>query len=305
VSCTGKLLLNIKTTPLTRTRGESGIGTWKLIIRDTDVNEHSGNFTDFHLKLWGEAIDASKAVLLPMPSETDDDDHSLPSIPTTTASVATTSVSPIPTVTPTSEAPLPSDHPDRPVNAKPSATAETGNTDLHDPVKPSSPPDTTTPSPSPSASAVPSSWLPGWLPSFGFGPKTTIWMYGAVVLIVAFCSGLGVYFYIARRKRLANRARDNYEFDLIRDDEETEGLTGGVAARGGRRRAGELYDAFAAGSDEEDGPFSLDEEEEGEYRDAERGEGAGLMDTEHHVIGGDSESEEENIDEKGGGGGER
>lgn len=129
-------------------------------------------------------------------------------------------------------------------------------------------------------------------------------MYGALALIVAFCVGLGVYFYMARRKRLASMARDNYEFDLIRDDEEAEGLTGGLAARGGRRRAGELYDAFAAGSDEEDGPFSLDEEEEGEYRDAGRGEGAGLIDKEHHVIGSDSENEE-NTDEKSAGGRER
>lgn len=280
---------------MTRIRGESGVGTWRIVVRDTTVNEHSGTFTNFHLKLWGEAIDASKAVLLPMPSE-DDDDVAFPSS-TTTASASTTSVSPIPTSVSTSMAPIPSDHPDRPINPKPSTSAG--------PAKPSvtSTPEETA-SPLPSASAAPSSWLPGWLPSFGFGPKTTIWIYGAVGLIVSFCMGLGVYFYLARRKRLRENARDNYEFDLVRDDEETEGLTGGngTAAgqgRGQRRRAGELYDAFAAGSEDEDGPFSdLEEEYHDRDRDDEGREREG-MDVEHHVIGGDSESEIEDAqDEK-------
>ncbi|KFY65801.1 hypothetical protein V496_02322, partial [Pseudogymnoascus sp. VKM F-4515 (FW-2607)] len=134
---------------------------------------------------------------------------------------------------------------------------------------------------------------PGWLPSFGFGPKTTIWIYAAAVLIVGFCTGLAIYFYLARRKRLRNSARDNYEFDLIRDDDEAEGLTGGRP----KRRAGELYDAFAAGSEDEDG--SSDGEEGGEYRDvAGGGKVRRSMEAEHHVIGGDSESESEE-DERG------
>ncbi|KFY34355.1 hypothetical protein V494_06842, partial [Pseudogymnoascus sp. VKM F-4513 (FW-928)] len=136
------------------------------------------------------------------------------------------------------------------------------------------------------STASPSSWLPGWLPSFGFGPKTTIWIYAATVLIVGFCIGLGIYFYLARRKRLLNSARDNYEFDLIRDDEEAEGLTGGRP----KRRAGELYDAFAAGSEDE-GLSDVDEESEGYHDVAGGGRARRSMDAEHHVIGGDSESE--------------
>lgn len=296
---------------LTHSRGESGIGNWKLIIRDNVVNEYSGNFTDFHLKLWGEAIDASKAVLLPMPSEADDSNHGLPEpVPTTSASAATTSVSPLPTST--SIATQPTDHPDRPIKPKPSSTSTTGSPAdaLNTPAKPSvSSVSTATSSALPSASAAPSSWLPGWLPSFGFGPKTTVWMYGAAVLIVSFCVGLGIYFYWARRQRLRENARDNYEFDLIRDDEAAEGLTGGsgaAAGKMGQRRAGELYDAFAAGSEDDDeGEFS--EVEEGAYRDREQGAGSERwervrgMESEHHVIGGDSESDdEEAVDEKTG-----
>lgn len=112
---------------------------------------------------------------------------------------------------------------------------------------------------------------------------------------MGFCIGLGVYFYLARRKRLRNSARDNYEFDLIRDDEETEGLTGGRP----KRRAGELYDAFAAGSEDEEGLSDVDEEGE-EYHDVAAGGGKARrsIDAEHHVIGGDSDSESE-VDERG------
>ncbi|OBT38640.1 hypothetical protein VE00_11063 [Pseudogymnoascus sp. WSF 3629] len=250
--------------------GESGIGTWKLILRDTTVNDFSGNFTDFHIKLWGEAIDPSKATLLPLPNANDDDDHDFhkPSS-TISATVSTTSLNPVPTST---APPLTTDQPNRPVPPKPTSTLSASST-------PTAPSDDL----AASSTAAPSSWLPGWLPSFGFGPKTTIWIYAATVLIVGFCIGLAIYFYLARRKRLRNSARDNYEFDLIRDDEETEGLTGGRP----KRRAGELYDAFAAGSDEE-GLSDVEEEGE-EYRDvALRG-----MEAEHHVIGGDSESESE------------
>jgi len=76
---------------------------------------------------------------------------------------------------------------------------------------------------------------------------------------------LGIYFYMARRKRLRNNPRDDWEFNLLEEDE-AEGLNGGGKVggkRGGKRRAGELYDAFAAGSE--------DESEE-EYVDGEGGD---------------------------------
>src|SRR6187402_1742627 len=104
---------------LTFPRGESGIGTWTIIVKDTVVNEHNGTFVDWHLKLWGESIDASKQKLLPMPSEHDDDNHA--DIATTTIAGTTQAVTPAPTVT--SLKGNPTDHPERPVNEKPSATS--------------------------------------------------------------------------------------------------------------------------------------------------------------------------------------
>lgn len=254
-------------------RGESGVGNWTIIVKDTQVNDHNGTFVDWHLKLWGEAIDPKLATLIPPPEETDDDNHD--EIATTTLAATTTFV-PVPTETPLPA--LPTDHPDRPVNAKP-----TGATDEDTSPTSSSPASTST-------SDKESSWLPSFFPTFGVSAKTQIWIYGAIGLIVVFCSGLGVYFYMARRRRLRNNSRNSYEFDLIAE-EEAEGLTQGGAAGGrrqkGKRRAGELYDAFAAGSEDEDDfdDFDdFDDEDAGDYeeKDAE----------DQHVVGGDDDDEE-------------
>lgn len=243
------------------------------------VNEHNGTFVDWHLKLWGESIDASKASLLPMPSEHDDDNHDQ-IISTTTITGATTSVTPV--STPTSMMTNPTDHPDRPTKPKPSGTTEDENT-----------PTTST---SPAATTSASSWLPSFFPTFGVSSKTQIWIYGAAALILVFCSGLGIYLYMARRKRLRNNPRDEWEFDLLEEDE-TEGLTGGGkkgAKKGGKRRAGELYDAFATGSDESDTEY-LDDNEGGDEREKK------LYDSDEegkHVIGDDEDDEEEGHNEK-------
>ncbi|KAI0006488.1 peptidase S8/S53 domain-containing protein [Xylariaceae sp. FL0662B] len=226
--------------------GESGIGTWTLIVRDSKVNEHSGTFIDWHLKLWGESIDASKAKLLPMPSEDDDADHDVTTTATPTA--ATTSLPPPPDATNTAiTTDLPSDHPDRPVKpTKPpsgGAATETG-TD-------SAAAETTSPG---------SSWLPSFLPTFGVSSATQAWIYGALGLIVAFCCGLGAWFWFVRRRNLRNNSRGDYEFELLNDDE-GEGFDGAAGEKGQKRRGGELYDAFAGGSEDEDGEDDEDEDD--------------------------------------------
>lgn len=266
-------------------RGESGQGTWTVIVRDTKPNDHNGTWVDWHLKLWGESIDPKLATQLPMPTEEDDDDHDV--IATTT--IPPTTVTPPPGFQTPGELPssTPTDHPDRPINSKPATTpvptGTTGDEDL-------------------SATETPaSSWLPGFLPTFGVSPRTQAWIYASIALILAFCAGLGVYLYLARRRRLRNSPRDSYEFELL-DDEEAEGLTaggeklGGVAAggEGGRKRTrgGELYDAFAGGSDEEDDEFYHDNAGGSSGSDGARREKRALGvedDEEQHVLGSDSE----------------
>ncbi len=217
-------------------RGESGLGTWTIIVRDTYVNEHNGTFTDWHLKLWGESIDASKAKLLPMPTEEDDNDHAL--ISTTTVEGTTQTLPPVPVSTsPEVVTANPSDHPDRPVNAKPTDGADQTTSEEE------------------AAQTSQSTWLPSFLPTFGVSASTQAWIYGAAGLILAFCCGLGVYLWLARRRRLRNNPRGDYEFELLEEDE-AEGLATGekrfAGKKGRRTRGGELYDAFAGGSDDED-----------------------------------------------------
>ncbi|KAI1324767.1 peptidase S8/S53 domain-containing protein [Xylariaceae sp. FL0255] len=222
--------------------GESGVGTWSLIVRDTIVNDHTGNFTDWHLKLWGESIDASKAKVLPMPTEEDDDNHDVTT--TATPTVITTSLSPPsdPTNTAVTTS-LPDDHPERPT--KPSPTeAETTAAPTGSGTGTAPPPAETT------TEKEESSWLPSFLPTLGVSPRTQIWIYGALSLIVIFCSGLGIWLWVVRRKRLQNNPRDEYDFQPLNPGE-TEGLNTGHE-KGSRPRAGDLYDAFAMGSDDEE-----------------------------------------------------
>ena len=232
---------------LNHTRGETGLGKWSIIVKDTNDNDHTGNFTDWRLTLWGECIDASKQEPLPMPTEHDDDDHDV-----MTVSVGTATVTHPPVEEPSAN---PSDHPDRPVNAKPTAppaiSISKGTTSA-----------TATPvaTAEPAATTSADSYLPHYFPTFGVSKKTQVWIYGAIAIIVLFCAGLGSYFVIQRRRR--NRInRDDYEFEMVEEDDVTTGLNGGAHGKRQKRRGGELYDAFAGESDEE-----LLSEEEG-YRD--------------------------------------
>jgi kexin len=220
-----------------------------VIVKDTEVNDEEGRFIDWRLNLWGECIDEAKQTLHPYPDEHDDDHE------TTTGSVATTSVE---VGSPQTDVPTtPTNHIHRPVNAKPTATSAITDPD-------------TTPNPTSSATSAPTSthmpsdsFLPSFFPTFGVSKRTQIWIYGALVLIIVFCSGLGVYFYVQRKKRLRNDPRDDYEFEVLDTEEDNAGMNGHTDGRKPKRRAGELYDAFAGESDEE--VFSSDEGEH--YRD--------------------------------------
>ncbi|KAK4136852.1 hypothetical protein BT67DRAFT_448133 [Trichocladium antarcticum] len=254
--------------------GERGVGSWTITVRDTNVNTFRGKFVDWHLKLWGETRDASKAKLLPLPTDEDDDDHA--SIATTTVPATTTTLAPNPNPAASSSTPAnPSDPPpNRPVNSKPT---------------PPAPAISATPSNSSANSSATSNWLPSFLPTFGVSASTQAWIYGALVLIVLFCAGLGLYLFLARRRRLRNRSgRDDYEFELLDDDDEArEGLASGAVEKGvvgggggggdaagsrkKRTRGGELYDAFAGGSEDEE------EEEEEEEENGEEGADRGFV----------------------------
>jgi kexin len=245
--------------------GEKGIGKWTVIVKDTEDNDFTGNFTDWKLRLWGECIDASKAKPRPLPTANDDDDHDvIDDHPAHTTSIIVPSPASRPTDAPT-------DLPDRPVNTKPTGTVQ--------PV-PSSSPTAAFETPiaaSPSSTAIPESFLPSIFPTFGVSKRTQIWIYGSIGLILVFCISLAVYLFLARRQRLRS-SRDDYEFEVLDDMEDNESgartgmLAGAGAGKKGRRakRGGELYDAFAGESDED----LLSDSEDGDdpYRDTEERE---------------------------------
>ena len=272
-------------------RGEDGIGEWAIIVKDESENEFSGTFIDWSITLWGECIDPAIAVLHPLPGDAMNNTHPLPHQFTSTAVAHTTTVV---ASTKTRPTPAPTDHPDRPVNNKPSDS-------------PSSSADGTTPSST--ETAVPTEtpvadegstdrpiFIPSFLPTFGVSGKTQIWIYGSLVIIILFVSGLGLYLCLQRKKR---KASDNdYEFTVLQDEEEAGGEGVGSSSRGagagatGRRRARELYDAFGA-SDEDDDIFSDDDENE--YRsardyDLEAEEQVHGIDEGRRELGGDREA---------------
>ena len=189
-----------------------------------------------------------------MPTEHDDDDHDVVS-----AHVTTISVSPEPTEIEVLE--KPSDHIDRPVNIKsttsPKSTAVASQT-----TNPEKPTIHTSSSPSATKPAA-EHLLPNYFPTFGVSKRTQIWIYGSATIIIIFCAALGAYFYVQRRKRIRS-SRDEYEFDVLDDDDDHTAMKGGKDGNRVKKRAGELYDAFAGESDEEE-LLSSDEDEP--YRD--------------------------------------
>ena len=248
------------------------MGKWSVVVKDTEVNEHNGSFTDWKLTLWGECIDPSSQELLPMPKEEDDDDHDV-----MTATPSFVSISPGATET---DLPAnPTDHQHRPVNAKPtnpgSQATSTSSSSSSSSVSPSasasaSATATDLPSEPPEEDKDSSHLLPHYFPTFGVSKHTQVWIYGAFTIIVLFCAGLGTYFFVQRRKRRRSE-REDYEFEVLDDEDAV--LSGGVGAKKKGRRAGELYDAFAGESDEEG---LLSDEDDEEYRDeapGERGKG--------------------------------
>jgi kexin len=231
--------------------GEPGIGNWTIIVKDTNVNEHSGTFTDWKLKLFGESIDPKLAKNLPMPGEHDNDDHDA----TTTAHVST---APISVPTGTVDLGDPATHPTRPAIAKPTDASTPSSQSISQVVPTAtmstSPDASTTAEPDKQNSPSTDHLLPSVFPTFGVSKRTQVWIYGSLSIIVLFVGALVTYLFVQRRKRSRMNPRDEYEFEMIDDNEEEKPLTANLAGAGKKknsRRAGELYDAFAGESDEE------------------------------------------------------
>jgi kexin len=282
--------------------GESGVGKWTVIVKDTNVNEHKGTFTDWKLRLWGESINPDTQELLPLPDEHDDDDHEvvIPEVGTTTVAVPTETGEPEGN---------PTDHPTRPVNSKTksasvsaTATASTTTAPADAEATPTNVPTDDDkveekPSASASSSATPTPTdehlLPHIFPTFGVTKKTQVWIYGSLALILAFLIGLGVWYYRVRRRRrwMRSAGGEDYGFEMVGNEDEDGGDDGegrralNGHANGAAKKAGRLYDAFAPDDDEEDA-FDLGVDSDEEEHGGLVPHGAGAEDDEGYAGGG-------------------
>lgn len=237
-----------------------GDGEWEIVVKDTQVNEFNGDFVDWRINFWGEAIDSAKQHLHPLPAE-HDDDHPYED----PHHIATVSINPGPTKTGTPD--NVDDHHDRPINQKPtdapSKPTVTQPADEELEVLHPDPSTTTSSTATPSSSASSADdHLSSYLPTFGTSKRTQVWIYASFAMIIVFFIGLGVYFQLQRIKRRRTNPNDDYEFEMIEDEEEMQPMTGGAGRT--QRRGGELYNAFAGESDEE---IFSDDEGDGAYHD--------------------------------------
>ena len=194
-------------TRLTTSRGESGVGKWTLVVKDTKVNKEKGKFIDWHLKLWGEAIDADKAEKLPMPKEDDDADHD-EVVKSTQSAPATTATGPArPDDSHGHDAPDPTDQPKRPTKpakpakpvTKPTSSESEDEVEDEDQTGTSDAQEASQSSESDSSSDE-NHWI-SWLPTLGASKTAQIWIYGAAGAIVVFCVGLGATLLVIRKRR--------------------------------------------------------------------------------------------------------
>ncbi|EPS44652.1 hypothetical protein H072_1351 [Dactylellina haptotyla CBS 200.50] len=263
--------------------GDDGIGKWTIIVKDTVHPENKGTLNWWRLNLWGEAIDAAKQKLHPLPGDEHDENDPTKAVhSTSTVGAVTTSVE---AITRSSVSGNPSGHPERPVNSKTggAATVEPSPT-MGSTTSASAAEATTSSTETSTSTAEPerAGFIPSFFPTFGVSAATQAWIYGAIGLIIVFAVALGGFLFWQRKKNQANKgAMDDYEFARLTgsgDDEAAEGLTSG-GRKGKKQKGRDLYDAFGESDDEDLGTGRAFTDEDDD-------------DEKHHVIGDDSDEEE-------------
>lgn len=227
-------------------RGEDPVGDWRVIVRDVNDNGKKGKLIDWQINLWGEIIDESQAKLHPLPGDKNENQNPQISAPASTVPLGEPTKKP-------SVSSSPDDQPVRPV--KPTATSDLGSQPATDPNEDDKG----------AGSKDRPAIIPGFFPTFGQSGKSQAWIYGAIVVILLFVTGLGIFLCIQRRKRTGGvtgyKEVDDYEFEDLDSPVE------GQAPKGKGRKTRDLYDAFGASDDDGDMFSDSDEENEKRYRD--------------------------------------
>jgi kexin len=245
-------------------REEDPTGDWTLKVIDRINPLKNGTFQAWSLQLWGEAIDASKAVPYALPVVEDDNETGDSEGATVSASATEASAEPTATtdaatkVLPKPTANLPSDH-----AAAPGHSAKPG---LADPVLPT---DAIT---SAAAGPIGSQATPDEGTFDGIERlQSSTWVYGALGFIaLAGLSGAAFFYLRSRRRRGSFGAGDERgQYGVLGASDE--GLSMGILGRSKQRRDGakasELYDAFGDGTDSENDLDGADEGRGLEYHE--------------------------------------
>lgn len=183
--------------------GEDAVGDWRLVVRNADGTNQGSVLSDWQLQLWGASKDADKAMIFPGTGKnfmhengasdgnkdnwdsntgkpidhtekpnTQSESKSKPE-PTTSISDESSSSTSEPTPTQDSEKETPSEAQPTESQAASSTGEEEENKDHSDSL----------------------------IPTFGMTKHTAAWIYGSVLVIILFISGILIYISMARRRR--------------------------------------------------------------------------------------------------------
>lgn len=242
--------------PITFCRDENPVGTWTIKVKDQGNPQHHGRFISWSLQLWGESIDAKKAVPWSPAEEGQPDEEK-------TGSEASQVVSQKPK--PTEH--LPGDHGE--------ASGEATEPGLASPTAgPGSDEDIAEPDTSGGVDE-------GFFDGIQSLASSSAWLAGAGMIIVLLGAGIGAFFYVRSRRRNQNL------FGLANNGEGARGAYAplsedvpmGLLERGRRKLGGggggsrnaartkELYDAFGDGPSDDSEDDGLDERTALRYHD--------------------------------------
>jgi kexin len=213
----------------------------------------NGTLNAWSLSLWGESIDASKAVPYQLPSD-DPDSDPLPPPPDSNSSVDLP-----PAATATKAHPKPTDHlPDD----HGTAPGESNKPGLGDPVHPTEKPPLPTSTEAPSTAApfaTPSAVLDeGAFDGMSSLAANSTWVLGALAFIGLAGTGVGAFFFLrSRRRKMRGFGGGGEEGEggggyvgVAGEDDVAMGMLSG-RRNGGGGKTKELYDAFGDGSSDE------------------------------------------------------
>lgn len=232
-------------------------------MKDQGAEGVNGSFLGWTLMLWGESIDDSKAKLYSLAEDTEEGEIALPP-PTATDSQTASATSATAKTKPTEN--LPDDHDlahgDNENPAFPNQGGGSSSSTSSTSTSAASSTSTTSSKPTVTPSVTPDE---GYFDHIGDLLNSSTWLIVALILAAIFAIAGGLFFWRRRVRRSAEYSGlgggsggaggGDMAMDAV-DGSSRRLLGGGRKGPGGRRAAGELYDALGEVSDDEDDEYA-------------------------------------------------